>query len=60
MDAIKITEYARALLDSHGGKAEAEVARKMRECMEAGKTGEAEDWQAIRQAIHEMRGPHQG
>lgn len=60
MDAIRTTEYARALLSSHGDKAHAEVARKMRECADAGKTGEADDWKKIRLAITEMRGPHQG
>mgnify|MGYP007073217905 CR=1 FL=1 len=60
MDAIKTTEYARALLTSHGAKAEVEAARKMRECEDSGRTGEAEDWRKIRMAISEMRGPHQG
>lgn len=59
MDAMKTTEYARALLSSHGAKAEAEAAQKMREYEEAGKTEEAEDWRKIRLAISEMRGPHQ-
>jgi len=59
MDAIKTTEYARALLNSHGDKAHAEVARRMRECEDAGRTDEAEDWKRIRLAISEMRGPNQ-
>ena len=60
MDAMQTTQYARALLSSHGGKAEAEAAQKMRDCQAAGKTDEAEDWKRIRLAIMEMRGPHQG
>lgn len=60
MDAIKTTEYARALLSAHGDKAAAEAARKMRACQDAGRTDEAEDWKRIRLAISEMRGPHQG
>ena len=59
MDAIKAAEYARALLASHGGKAEAEAAQKLRECEEAGKTDEAANWRAIRQAITQLRGPRQ-
>jgi len=60
MDAIRTTEYARALLNSHGAKAHVEAARRMRECEQAGKTDEARDWKKIRIALSEMRGPHQG
>lgn len=60
MDTSKVAEYARALLEAHGDKAEAEAAQKIRESEEAGKSDEAEDWRAIRSAISEMRGPHQG
>ncbi len=60
MDAEKIVERARALYSAIGDKSEAEAAQKMRECEEAGKTGEADDWKAIRSAIHELRGPNQG
>ncbi len=59
MDAIKTTEYARALLSSHGDKAAAEAAQKMREYEEAGNAEEADNWRRIRLAITEMRGPHQ-
>ena len=59
MDAIKSTQFARALLSSHGDKAEAEVARKMRRCEETGKHREAADWRKVRMAISEMRGPRQ-
>lgn len=60
MDGEKIIEYARALYSAHGDKAEAEAAQKMRQCEEAGKAGEAEDWKAIRTAIRGLRGPNQG
>lgn len=59
MDSIQTAEYARALLNSHGGKAEVEVARKVREATAAGNKHEADDWQAIRRAIAQMRGPRQ-
>lgn len=59
MDAIQSTQYARALLDAHGNKAELEAAQKMRLCAEQGKHDEAEDWKQIRMAISQMRGPRQ-
>lgn len=60
MDAIKASEYARALYSAHGDRAEAEAAQKMRQCEEAGKPDEAADWKAVRQAVRAMRGPNQG
>ncbi|MDA5093916.1 hypothetical protein O2N63_07430 [Aliiroseovarius sp. KMU-50] len=60
MEFAKIREYARALYDAHGDKAEAEAAQKMRECEEAGHTDQAEDWKAIRESIRSIRGPNQG
>ncbi len=60
MDIKKTEEYARALYNAHGDKAEAEVAQKMRKCDEAGKTDEAGDWKKIREAIRAMRGANQG
>lgn len=59
MDAIQTTQYARALLNAHGGKAELEAAQKMRACEQSGKHDEAKDWRKIRMAISEMRGPRQ-
>ncbi|MDJ0640388.1 MAG: hypothetical protein QNJ20_16305 [Paracoccaceae bacterium] len=58
MKISKITEYARALYDAHGDKAELEAARKAKECEDAGDTAEAETWRAVRRAIAEIRGPH--
>ncbi|KUJ80609.1 hypothetical protein AVO45_06075 [Ruegeria marisrubri] len=60
MDAIKAAEYARALYSAHGDKAEAEAAQKMRACEAAGNMSEAKDWEAVRQAIRQIRGPNQG
>ena len=59
MDAIQTAEYARALLNAHGPKAEAEAARKMRESEQAGRKSEADSWAAIRQAVSQRRGPSQ-
>lgn len=60
MDAVRTTEYARALFSVHGDRAEAEAARRMRDCADAGRGDEAEDWKKIRLVVSEMRGPRQG
>lgn len=60
MEAIKTAEYARALYSAHGDQAEAEAARRARECVAAGRPEEADDWTAIRRAISGIRGPRQG
>jgi len=57
---MKAAQYARALYSAHGDRAEAEAAQKMRECEAAGNTQEAQDWQAVRQTIRQIRGPNQG
>ncbi len=59
MDMSEISEYARALYNSHGDKAEAEAAQKAKKHEEAGEEKEAEDWRAIRAAIREIRGAHE-
>nr|WP_135504701.1 hypothetical protein [Roseovarius aestuariivivens] len=59
MSAIHTAQYARALLNAHGGKAEAEAAARARRCKEAGRTAEARDWTKIRAAIRAKRGPLQ-
>lgn len=60
MDALKTSQYARALYSAHGDRAEAEAAKKMRECEAAGNTQEAQDWLAVRSTIRQIRGPNQG
>lgn len=59
MDAVKISEYARSLYNSHGDKAEVEAAHKAIACEAAGQTDEAKNWTAIRQAIRSLRGANQ-
>ncbi len=56
MEITKIAEYARALYDAHGNKAEVEAAKKAQECETAGDKAEAETWHAVRRAINEIRG----
>ncbi len=60
MEISKVTEYARALYEAHGDKAEAEAAMKAKQHEEAGEEGEAADWNAIRAAIRGIRGANQG
>lgn len=59
MEAIKTAEYARALYQAHGDAAEAEAARKARECGDKGRRREAEDWSAVRRSIRQLRGANQ-
>lgn len=60
MDMMKVHQHARALVDAHGGKAQAEAAQKARKHETAGDASEAEIWRAVQRAISEMRGPSQG
>ena len=54
-----VAEYARALYDTHGDKAEAEAAQKMRAAEEAGNAEELEQWRAVREAIRALRGANE-
>lgn len=60
MEASKVAEYARALYEAHGDKAEVEAAQKAKQHEDAGEKKDAETWRAIRAAIREIRGAHQG
>jgi hypothetical protein len=59
LQEIEIHDYARQLLEAHGGKAVAEAAQKARACEKQGKNEEAETWRQIEAALKLMRGPHQ-
>ena len=60
MEVAKIAEYARALYDAHGDKAEAEAARKAKALEDEGDDAQAETWRAVQRAIREIRGARQG
>lgn len=60
METSKVAEYARALFEAHGDKAEAEAAQKAKHHEDAGDVKEAQVWRAVRAAIREIRGAHQG
>jgi len=59
MEMTKIAEYARALYEAHGSKAEVEAAQKALKAEEAGNTAEALTWREVRKAINEMRGAYE-
>ncbi|MGR3805112.1 hypothetical protein [Marinibacterium profundimaris] len=59
MERTKISEYARALLDVHGDKAEFEAAQKAKQLEDANNAQEAETWRAVQLSIREMRGARQ-
>ena len=58
MNMLMIAEQARALLDAHGDKAEAEAAQKAASLKVEGKADEAAQWEKVRKAIHELRSGH--
>lgn len=59
MEMTKIADYARALYEAHGSKAEVEAAQRARKSEDAGKTEEAETWREVRKAINELRGAYE-
>jgi hypothetical protein len=60
MQQGEIHDYARQLLDAHGGQAVVEAAQKAVNFERLGKTEQAQTWRDIEAAIKLMRGPHQG
>jgi len=59
MEISNVAEYARALFEAHGDKAEAEAAQKAKKHEDAGEAQEAANWREIRAAIREIRGAHE-
>ncbi len=58
MNIVEIQEAAQMLYAAHGDRAEYEAAQKARMKKETGNIDQARDWQRIREAIAQMRGPH--
>ena len=56
----RVADYARALYEAHGDKAEAEAAQKMAAAEEAGQAEEVAQWRAVREAVRALRGANQG
>lgn len=57
MGTSDLIQYAHALYNAHGDKAEAEAAQKVVAAEEAGDDAEARKWRSIRGHIKELRGP---
>ena len=58
MEELEINDYARQLLEAHGGRAVVEAAQKAYSYEEKGDIQEAETWRRIEAALKLMRGPH--
>ena len=59
MREIQIQDYARQLLEAHGGKAVAEAARKACVFEQQGDDEQAATWRHIEASLKLMRGPHE-
>jgi hypothetical protein len=57
MDETAITEYARQLLEAHGGRAVAEAAQRAVACERRRDSEEAKTWRHIEAALKTMQGP---
>jgi hypothetical protein len=57
MGTSDLIQYAHALYNAHGDKAEAEAAQKALAEETSGNVDEAQKWRAIRGHIKELRGP---
>ena len=58
MGELEINDYARQLIEAHGGRAVVEAAQKAFSYEEKGQTEEAETWRRIEAALKFMRGPN--
>jgi hypothetical protein len=59
MDATKIQEFARQLLEAHGSKAIAEAAQRAAAFEKAHDKEQAHTWRRVESALVAMRGPRQ-
>jgi hypothetical protein len=59
MNESDIHDYARQLLEAHGGLAVAEAAQRARSLEERGEDEQARTWRRIEAALKLMRGPHE-
>lgn len=57
MQTKELIQYAHALYEAHGDKAEAEAAQKSAAAKAEGKAEDAAKWDKIRAHIKELRGP---
>jgi len=59
MQQVEIHDYARQLLEAHGGRAIVEAAQKATKLEMQGANEQAKTWRQIEAALKLMRGPHQ-
>jgi hypothetical protein len=59
MNQSDIHDYARQLLEAHGGPAVAEAAHRACSLEEQGEAEQARVWRRIEAALKQMRGPHE-
>lgn len=58
MNMTDIHENARRCIELHGDKAEAIAREKARQCHDAGRKQEAQDWERVTGAIRQIRAVH--
>lgn len=58
MEMSQVHNIARRLYDSHGPKAEAEAAQKLREAEQSGDQEQQTLWRRVRAAVQDMKGAH--
>lgn len=56
MDALKITDQARSILERHEDGAETYVQHHLDAAEDVGLEGAARDWRAVLEALHHLRG----
>ncbi|MDQ8732451.1 hypothetical protein [Bradyrhizobium sp. LHD-71] len=59
MQQVQIHDYARKLMELYGPKAIAEAAQKAADLETQGDLEQAKTWRNIKDALKQMRGPHQ-
>ena len=59
MDMQQIHNFAKKLIDVHGGTAEAEAAAQLKSAEESGDAAKIENWRRIRAAIRERKPAHE-
>ncbi|HLG46516.1 MAG TPA: hypothetical protein VKY24_09775 [Reyranella sp.] len=57
LEETLISEYARQLLDAHGGRAVAEAAQRAFACEQRDEKEAAQAWRRVEAALKLMRGP---
>jgi len=59
MDMTRVHDIAKRLTASHGGKAEAEAARKLQQAEKEGDAAAIELWRRVRNAVRNAKPAHE-